>query len=386
LLNRCLRRLDINLDWEISVIKPAVVEEMYQKLQTLPPADLYRIERDFTEISELASASGTEAILREGGRKNLDFTGIFFQARNGYERACWTFLEHPMIFELAACFCEMDRFGCGRWNRRFVGTDITPAVDEEALQNLSQMIRQSYAKEGRGNFCHIDHYLRTEPDRHCFFAYPQDHARSDLAYSQQGELDHHIHKSAFEVIFVYRPEDGMLEVLAPGGRERVDDLTSCFCAVILGLAEIPPRLTPKLYELSPLLSPELSLAVDPADRIERVELRELCLGLIRSCGWKRRLIFGADDQAQQRKDIHEVIQRTVLADGFELKQVIVSSAKFRLIFAPVDNQRPKRLSFSVATPDRCSLKDNHHDQIARKCLRRWGLTVDTAFATIASGR
>ncbi len=386
LLNRCLRQHGIEADLNIEIIKPAVVETIFQRLMALPPEQLRRVEQDFATISELADATGTQAILREGARKGLDLTEIFLQARNGYERACWTFLEHPTIFDLAACFCEMDRYGSGRWNRRYVGSGITPAVDPAALVRLSDLMRNSYSKEGRGKRCHIDYYLRQEPDRHCFFAYPENHAKSDLAYTKEGELDRHTHKPAFEVIFVYRPEDGMLEILAPGGRERVDDMASCFSAAVLGLAELPTCLTPKLYDLSPLLEADLAFTADGGDGIDRVELREICLNLGRSNGWKRRLTFAADDKAQHRKSIHELIHRTIRGDGIWPAEVIVSSAKFRLIFHPVDNQQPKRLTFSVATPDRCSLRDNYHDQIARTCLRRWGLALDATAEAIMPGR
>lgn len=385
LLNRCLKRRGIDLDLNKEIIKPAVVEELHQRLQSLPPEKLQQIEADFTTITELASADGTEAILREAGRRGLNFVDIFTQARNGYERACWTFLEHPVIFDLAACFCEMDRFGSGRWNRRFVGAALAAQTQEEALRRLAELMRRSYGREGRGGFCHIDHYLRQEPDRHCFFAYPEDHASTDLSYTEHGELHRRTRKNAFEVIFVYRPHDGMLELLAPGGAERVEDLASCFCAAILDLPELPPCLTPRLYDLSPLLSEELALPTDPEDGIDRVELREICLNVGREGGWKRRLVFAADDKAQQRRSIHDMIRRTIGADGIGLSQVTVSSAKFRLIFAPVDNQRPKRLTFRVSSPDNCSLRDNYHDQIARRCMRRWKLTVDGPTAAVPAG-
>lgn len=47
MLNRCLRRLKIDLDLNLQVIKPAVIEEMYQLLQQLPPEELRRVELDF---------------------------------------------------------------------------------------------------------------------------------------------------------------------------------------------------------------------------------------------------------------------------------------------------------------------------------------------------
>lgn len=383
LINRCLRRRGIDLDLDIEVIKPSVVDEMFQKLTSLPPEKLRLVEADFAAIAELSSSRATNAILREASRYGLDFADIFLQARNGYERACWTFLEHHDIFERAACFYEMDSYGDGRWNRRFVGAGLTPATTEQAIARLSVMMQRSFAKEGRGKHCHIDYYLREEPTRHCFFAMPEDHPSTDFSYSESGELRRQTRKGAFEVIFVYRPADGMLEVLAPGGCNRVEDMAACFCTGMLNLPDLPPKITPRLYDLSRLKAANLSFATDPADRIERVELREVRLGLGRADGWRRLLNFAVDRKAYDRASIHDMILGTVAADGVELADVVVASARFCIIFAAVDNQKPKRLTFSVAQPDRCTLRDNYHDQIARKCLRLWGLTVDTGSARIA---
>jgi len=35
-------------------------------------------------------------------------------------------------------------------------------------------LREFYRSQGRGRFCHVDYYLRLEPERHCYFAYPED--------------------------------------------------------------------------------------------------------------------------------------------------------------------------------------------------------------------
>ena len=183
-----------------------------------------------------------------------------------------------------------------------------------------------------------------------------------------------------EVIFVYRPVEGMLEVLARGGRQRVDDLGACFAAAILDLRELPPREKKKLYDLDPLLSPSLSLPTDACDGIDRVEVRELCLNLGLDQGWRRHLTFAALARIRPMAGIHEVIARTAREDGVDLGRVIVSSAKFRLVFHSVDNERPRHLTFRVGSPAQCSLKDNYHDQIARKYLYRWGIALDNAAA------
>ena len=91
LLNRCLRRHGIDMDLNLEIIKPTVVDELFQRLTTLPPEKLRLVESDFAAIAEMASSEGTDALLREAHRRHLDFSDIFLHARNGYERACWAF-------------------------------------------------------------------------------------------------------------------------------------------------------------------------------------------------------------------------------------------------------------------------------------------------------
>jgi len=375
-VNRCLQRHAIDLDLNKEIIKPAVVDELFGQLMALPLPALRLVETDFAAITKLACSAGTAALIREGERKGIDCRTTFDQCHNDYERACWCLVEHPEIFDLAACFMAMDGVGTRRWNRRYVGMNLVPVKTPEGLTQLATMMRESYAKEGRGRHCHVDYYLRSEPERHCFFAYPEDHAKTDLGYSDDGHLGHHARKTAFEVIFAYRPEEGTLEVLAPGGRDRVEDLAACFCASIMGLPELPPQLLPQAYDLSSLKSPDVSFPTDPADGIDRVLLREVRIQLPRAVGWRRKLVFTRDPKTINASSIHDGILATVAQEHLSPADVVVSYASFTFIFASVGDSKAKRITFDVSLPDLCSLRDEPHDQVARKYLRRWGLCVD----------
>jgi hypothetical protein len=376
LVNRCLRRRGVELDLNREILKPSVIDDLFCRLVSLPPDTLRLVEGDFAEITDLACPAGANAILREAQRAGEDITIPFNAARNDYERACWTFLEHPSIFELAACFVEMDRTAFGRWDRRHVGAGLVPVTSAQGLAQLTDLLRQSFAEEGRGRYCHIDHYVRHDPERHCYFAYPEDRASSDLGYNDDGQLQRLTRKSAFEVIFVYRPEEGMLEVLAPGGKGRVEDLASCFCTCILGLPDLPPRLTPQLYDLSVLKSASVDFPIDEADGIDAVILREVRLQLPRHGGWRRRVVFSRDPAAAHRASIHDLIAATVTESRLSLVDVVVAYARLTLVFGARDGKRAKRMTFSVGLPDHCSLKDDPYDHIARKYLYRWGFHVD----------
>ncbi len=382
LLNRCLRQYGIEADLNIEIIKPAVVETIFQRLMAVPPEQLHLVERDFATITELASREGAEALLMQAAHAGVDFSTLFAQARNDYERACWAFLEHRDIFELAACFHAMDHIGAGRWRRRWVGENLVPATDAQAIQMLQSLMRATYAKEGRGRRCHVDYYMRHEPTRHCFFAYPEDHLRTDLGYDEDDALRDHPRKVAFEVIFVYRPEEGVLEVMAPGGKDQVKDLAACFCAAILGVPELPEKSLPRVFDLERLKQPDVTFPTDPEDAIELVQLREVKLTLPKRHGWRRRVQFSADARAHDPATTHQMLVETVQLANVPLEDVIVSHARFCLIFAPPDGTRPRHLVFTVSTPDICNLKDGHHDNIARKYLRRWGLVVDESAAKV----
>lgn len=380
LLNQCLARHGITgVDLGRTKIKPAVVDEMHVQLTALPPEQLKALEADFMAITELASQDGMDAILREARNAGLDFTREFRHdgEHSDYDRACWAFLKYPAIFDRAACFGQIDQIGDQRWNRRFVGVGFWPNTTMEGLSQLRSFMQRSFAREDRGRHCLIDYYLRRDPDRHCFFAYPEDRPSSNLGYNEHGELDQHIRRSAFEVIFVYRPVEGVLEIVAPGGKRRVEDLAACFCTSVLALPEYYAKILRHSYDLSILKSPGLQLPTDPRDRIASVLIRELCLTLPRCQGWRRRLILDADKHSNPTASLHDLILESIRGEGLSIAEVRVSSAKFCFVFEPVDDRRPRRLRFTVAA-DHCTLKDNPHDQIARKHLRRWGIDPDAA--------
>ncbi|MGB2822221.1 MAG: hypothetical protein WBF17_14650 [Phycisphaerae bacterium] len=74
---------------------------------------------------------------------------------------------------------------------------------------------------------------RRESTRHCSFAFPEDHARTDMGYTESGRfVQHRPWRWAFEVIFVYRPDEGILELHARGRRDFKLDLTDAFCRTI----------------------------------------------------------------------------------------------------------------------------------------------------------
>ena len=72
---------------------------------------------------------------------------------------------------------------------------------------------------------------------------------------------------------------------------------------------------------------------------------------------------------------NRLIERVIEKKGLPMSIVTVAKAKLKLEFAGVDGKKGKTLTFEISTPDRCTLKDDPPDQIARKYIERWGFVV-----------
>ncbi len=376
LLNSCFRKYEIPINLDQEHLLPHEIDHVFRLICELPLQKQRLVEGDFSAITSLATPAGTLAMVREAERREVNITPQFLSAHNDYERSAWIYYHHPDIFDIALSFHEMDRISVGRWSRRPVGRNLPLDCSDDKRQELARFMRETYAKEGRGHHCHIDYYFRENPDRHCFFAYPEDYACTDFAYTNDGQLEPHTRRRAIEVIFVYRPTDGVLEMMAPGGRERVEDLAANFTAAILNLPELPPQLIPNSYDLSTLKRADLEFVTDPEDGISQVMVREVQLYLPLLHNWRQKLVLSADARTAGRANLHRALLDIAAANHLAVDDLNICLAKLTFVFAGLDGKRGKRLTFEISLPDRCTLKDEQHDQIARKYLARWGLTID----------
>ena len=186
------RNLHLGLEWD--TLGETDVEPIFEALDRLPEARQQQVESDFRMVNDLACEAGTLAILEEARFWNRDWSDAFAKMRNAYERSMWTFLNEPQRFRVAGNFHEMDRRR--GWRRRFVGHRLRARSDEAALEALAAGLRDYYRRQARGRHCHVDCYLRREPERHCYFAYPEDYASTDLGYDEHGRFQQRARRSA----------------------------------------------------------------------------------------------------------------------------------------------------------------------------------------------
>lgn len=367
------RGVDLGFKWDM--LHETDVNPIFVAFEKLDERTRSEIETDFRMVNDLACEDGVLQILEQAALCEQPLAATLHDMRNAYERACWTFLHEPILFRTAGRFHDLNR--AGGWRRRFVGKRLESRTDEQALRSLGSQLRLFYRRQGRGRHCHVDHYLRLEPARHCFFAYPEDHASTDLGYDDHGRFQQRPRRSAFEVIFVYRPEEGVLEVRARGSARDVAQIERIFCMTILSMVELPDDSGRVPYDLCALRDGRLELALEPSDRVADVELRLLRFDLPTDpkSGCSRRVTCSVASHKPAKDTLPRLLDE-VLATGVRRNDLLVSQARLRFTFRPLNGERPKTLTFDVAYPDRCTLKDDPHDQIARKCLRAWGIARD----------
>jgi hypothetical protein len=364
------RGVGADVDWEN--LRETDVDPLFAALERLSTGTQTEIESEFTMINELACEAGTVAILEEAAYWECDWSEQFAEMSSPYERAFWTFLNEPRRFEVAGCFHEMDRrtFSC----RRFVGTNLDVSEQPDSLKGLEAGISKFYRKQGRGRHCHVDRYVRKDPQRYCYFVYPEDYANTDLGFDENGTFQHRVRKSAFEIIFVYRPDDGVLDMYARGNKKQKETLQEIFCTTILGLAGLPPDDERTAYNLSVLCDRAFPFLTEPQDGVAAVHVRQLRLDVARE--GRKRITLSAETSGRSPSALHDLMDQALDEKKVSLDEVHVSQAKLQFVFTPTDTGRPKTLTFELTCPDRCTLKDDPHDQIAKKYLKAWGIARD----------
>ncbi|HNS21859.1 MAG TPA: hypothetical protein PKH24_15250 [Sedimentisphaerales bacterium] len=356
-------------DVDFNKLGETEVQPIMAAMEALPMRQGMLIEEEFRQVHEMSCESGTRVLLEEAEFHGLGLADALGAMASHYERALWVFLNHRSVFDVAGDLAEMD--GVGSWRRREVNKGLSPAVDKEDLDNLASGLIEFYKTQGRGYHCRIDNYLRRNPERHCYFAYPEDYATNDMELNENAEFVRRPRKPAFEVIFVYRAESGMLETNARGNKREVDKLLGIFCRTILGLEGLPDKVGAR-YELSPLANKNIDLRTDPQDGIERVFIKMLRLD-VPGTG-NRRITFEASNP-NDGKAVYKLIDSALAKQNLSPDDGIIAKARFQLKFAGRDGKKGKSLTFEISVPDRCTLKDDPLDQIAREYIEKWGFVV-----------
>lgn len=363
------RNMLAGADW--AAFEAGDIDGVADAIEALTRPEQRKVESDFTLVTEMATEGGSVLIREEAAQRCAPWADRLDAMKNDYERAFLVLLEDPCLLGLLADYGEMDRFASARWVRRCVGANLPVARGEGAVGQFSADLRALYRQQGRGRLCHVDVHERGSPRRICYFAHPEDYPKTDLGYGDDNTFARQTRRTALETIFVYRPDDGVLEMVAPGSAAHKDALARAFCTRILGLGSVPQADARKPYNLEVLKDVSFGFDTDPRDNIERVEIRQLRIDVPGRD--LPRIIVSARPAPERPQVVQELLRNAINQSRYPLDALEVTQAKLAFRFRGLNGRRPKTLVFEVTAPDRCNLKDTGHDAVAKKYLTNWGI-------------
>jgi hypothetical protein len=355
---------------------PREIQKIFDAWQALPREQREEVERAFRSVHEMACEAGIKALVEDGSFHEVDLATEFGRLEGFYDRAMWAYLRHHEIFYVASIISYADGLLRGRyWIRRNDLPPKSPDVSSDTIQALANALSDYYRREqGRGQRCTVERYLRVGR-YHYFFAYPDDYTDTYIGHAEDGTLMRRPQKRAFEVIFVYDPESGTLDLFAQGDRRLKNHLQQIFGLLILHERLKPDDAPTRVYELNGLLYRDFAFPTDPQDGIEEVRVRALRLSLVGSGGGQ---ISIEAAPKESHEDIYDIMDRYLAKGLVPALNFNVTQATLDIRFAPTNGSRSRRsLVFDVTYPDSSNLKSkckNEEDRLlAEKYLKRWDI-------------
>lgn len=346
------------------------IEPVLKAIEVLEPAARNQVDVDFQDIFAIANKDGSTVLHEEDERRGLELKETLDDLPSYQARAMWVFLypDHGGVnlFELCSHYTQVDRLTRHQARRRKHLPRMVPLFDERTLQEMEDRLRRFYRPQGRGYHCRIEYHYRAHAPRHCYCAYPEDHAAAELIY-EGGDLQPRQRRPAFELVFLYDEEEGTLDLAGEGIGGDIHLLHEIFCLTALGMTSAPEATREKCYSLGGLLG-TFSFPTDPSDGIETVEVIQLSL---HPRGQPNRSIIAQVNEGP----MEEWLAQSLALDRIPLALWEVTAAKLRVTFAGQDGKAGKKVVFTISTPDRCSLKDHPHDRLIQGYLRRWNLML-----------
>jgi hypothetical protein len=376
LLQACFDRLGVLRDIPWTDLANHQIELVYDGWQSLPEPQRLEVERMFEEAESLASEAGIKAIIDEGLFHGLDLASELASFESYRDKAMHVAICHPRVFQVAGTINHAHSLSRRYWKHRGNMPRQLPELSSNALDEFRNAISAYFRQnEGRGHRCTVDTYLRVNR-YHYFFAYPDNYADTYLGHDEQGQFVRQPQRPAFEIVFLFDPIDGTLDVYAQGGKEVQESLQTIFCRTLL-LQELPPE-SPlgHPYELNSLKSREFldtSRITDIEDGIAEIQIRKLRLSVLG--GTKRRITLEADPEGGPGA-IYDMLEQCLNRHNIPDALFNISLAQFHFRFVQVGQGRQRSLTFEVSHPNSSNLKSCRHEDlrlIGEKYLRRWGI-------------
>ncbi len=357
---------------DVAALRPHQVQPVLDALGALDEPARASIEDELRDVHLVARRAGVAAMQDELALRGQPVAAASLSAlANDHARALRVLLDHGPAsggaFDALRGFAMARSHDLPRLRRRSGLPPERPQVDAEARHRLAEAVRAHFRPQGRGQHCEVRVYERFNPHRYCFFVYAQDHTAAPLTIDGEG-LGTTVFSPAFEVAFIWRWEEGVLEVGAPVSRPGdVDALVARFREAVLpgGGGDANAR----SLRLHPVLDPHFRFPTDARDGILQVDVAGVRFVEQRARGGKLELVRSPDEE------LLTFLQRVVNLEDLYDRGFDLSMVKMRVVWRGRGRCKPTTTTFHLVMPDGTDLSDEPKHQVIRRYLARWQLAA-----------
>lgn len=355
------RGLAVAVDW--SSMGETDIGDLYDAWLALPEDQQELTDADFTAIHELANDEGVGVLIEEGGWHNLDLAATFESFNDQYDMVTWAFLEEPRVFEVATLFRAADRIAARSWRKTRGLPDRLPDDAAEARERLAQALSGYFLqRQGRGRHCEVEVYQRG--GQYYYFAFLEDYARAEQDYVG-GRLVRQTHRRAFQVVYVFSPARGTVDVSAKGGQPVVSKLTDIAVEALLGTDAAKTLADERTYALDPLIARDFVWSYPATAGIASVWVKSLRLS--RKAGDGQLVLRGTKSGGTHA--LYSLLTGTTVKPGrVDPDSVYVTQAEIRAEYAARNGHNVPPRDFRVTYPNSCSLGTDERDRLLREML------------------
>jgi len=323
---------------------------------------------DIDDIDSMSTQEACEYLtnkLHEKGIPLDEETVEGFKRLN--QRAMYFYLHHKELFY--ATFDDYSLDTKQGWKgRKTVSKSLGQFIKN--IEDFKKALKQLYKKEYKGKKVTVRYVDKV--DRVIFTAHVEDVYTTDTEFEKGSESlnNKKPRKPVFPLNFLYRYEEGVLEVKAQGGQTRVKELQNLFIEHFLKadpdeFSKVLRFSFDKVQDLAALTFP-----VSIEDGTESITLTGLKIVNKKSDSTLALDIVPKGGKTGVVQILEELEAMNIKLEDFDIRKF-----KVQVIFKPVGRDKKRQVTAEITHPDGCTLKQRQIDVTVYKLLKQWGLVL-----------
>lgn len=365
------REIDLDVAWDD--LDPDEWQPLCDAWHRLADQDHALVAADFHEVDIMTSETGIKALNEQGRLAGIDLMPLWQTSEHDLDFVLQVFTEHhDTIWLSAARFAVADQLDGGRSWQRYDGLplfriDVSDEAQERLAEGLSGYFR---AKEGRGQYCLVEHAQR-ENGQHYYFAYLSDYPMARERFDEAGHLLRGVDHGVFVVIFASSEVGGVVNVCAPGGRSVRDELLRIFGRCVPGVELEPdPDRAAGRYHLGQFKR-RRTLTYDPTV-VNSAVIRRVS---VRAIGGPNRSMTLSADPSADPLDIYTMIYDWLNQRQIPITNLELTSVTFSITLPPDKGTRERSFTFYATRTGKSDLrsKKEAYRATGEQLLEDWGV-------------